>query len=362
LFQELSGYEEFEKRVEYHYWLNRGTAPAPALHGYVLAGLNNPAEAIENVSTRDPKFEASIVPVDSRLSMIHFKRRWGGKRIESIAILLRYDEGYVIFSEERKQRPLSGLVSRLDPLVTTVRVNSRDLLNLARRVAKSLSGFDCEVYYLAAKKPGKQTIQAYDNVNLEQMEEYVDRGYWLERLKFRVHHGSERILDFGFERNGRLEFYEGNYRALQSAILSPLLLAGNAKLGFYSERGNSLEGTPEHSRPIAILKSLDKPLGKHEASVLIKQIRGVARLSHAVVHAGNPMLLVHVVDEEDGSAYDIAGTDDRIFIVPTFAVTASALVRARELVFKALREGIVEDYYDKRPEPGIESVGATTIQ
>src|SRR5207253_1246407 len=116
-----------------------------------------------------------------------------------------------------------GLISRLDPLVMTAGVNSRDLLNLARRVTNSLGGFECEVYYLTAKKPGKQTIQAYDNVNLQQMEDYVDRGYWLERLKFMVHRDSERILDFGVERSGRLEFYQGNYRALEVAILSPLL-------------------------------------------------------------------------------------------------------------------------------------------
>lgn len=354
MIENVSSYAEFEKKMEYDYWLSRGTRTPHRMFFYPLVGTLDPSEAFAAASERDPKFSATVTPCDSKLSHVAFGRRWGGQQVSAHALILRLERGSVVASDDAQQRPLSGLIDRLDPLISSVHVNSRDLLNLARKVAVAFKGFDCEVYYLAARKPGKQTIQAYENVNLDQMTNYVEEGYWIERLKFRVSREAEVILDFGVERSGRVGFYEGNFDGLRSAVLGPLLSVGVAKLEFYSSRGRTPDGKRLTPRPLTIKSALDVALDKRIASLLIKHIRKFPKLSYAVVHAGNPMLQVHIVDEEDGSAYDIAGTDDRIFLVPTMSVTPSALVRARELVFRALREGVVEDYYEQRPEPAID--------
>lgn len=345
-----TGREDLERRIEYHYWLERGARSPPTLFLYPLVCADDPLEAISSVSERDPKFVAHVQRVDGHLHRIDFERTWGGKQVASTAFLVTRSSGNFIISEEPDLSVLEGLIGRLDPEVSTVPVNSRDLLAIASSMAQSFSGFSFDVYRLTARRPGKQTIQAFIDVTLAQLRQYVDDGFWIDRMKIRVRSGDEVVLDFAVTRAGRLEFLVGNFQLFGEKILDPLLQVGNDKLAFYSDRGRRL-GASIEIRPIAINGALEAKLDAKIASKLISQIKKFPRISYAVVHSGNPMLLVHIVDERDGSGYDIAAVEERVYIVPTFDSTPSALVRARELVYKTFKEGQVEDYYARQPEP-----------
>jgi len=357
ILEDLGGVDDLERRIESIYWFQRPHRVEHPLHFYPIIARANPAELMSNVSSHDPKFAAKITRLDDRLIKIDFRRRWGGRVLSSTAFLLSIPDGNVILSEDAKQVLLTGMISRLDPELSIVSMNSRDLLSLVERVRVAFEGLSCEVYYLTARQPRKQTIQAYNNVHLDQMREYVESGYWIERMKVRVRRDLETLFEFAVSRHGVVELYHGMFGAFRGVVLDSLLEAGHAKVTFYSNRGREPTGHLERTRPITIRSVLDRPLDKKVAKRLLEQIARFPKISYAIVHAGNPILLVHVVDDQDGSGYDIASTDTNVYIVPTFSATPSALMRAKDLVYSAFKEGVVEDYYEGNQEP---SISATT--
>ncbi len=356
ILENTKGRADLERRLEFHYWLERRKRPPPPLYLYPITLTTEAADVLEDVFLRDPKFHARIARLDPELQRIDFERRWGGKLVKSSAYLLSRKNGNVVVSDDTNQSPLRGLIERLNPDLATIPLNSKDLFDVSIRIAQTLPDFETEVYRLTVRLPGRQTIQAYNDVTRDQIQEYSDKGYSVERIKTRVRNNSERLLDFAVTRNGFVEFFEGKFDALSTIILEPLLQLATAKLRFYSNRGRQMEAVTPAIRPISLIQVMPGPLDLSIAAKLIERIKRSPRISYAIVHAGNPMLLVHILDERDGSGYDIAAAEDRVFIVPALDTSPSALVRARELVYRTFREGQVEDYYEHNLEPNLGSI------
>jgi hypothetical protein len=307
---------------------------------------------INEVNLVDNKFNAHLEKQNGNFYTMKYSRRWGNEIFKGYAHVILSEYGWIIISDEKKTSPLAGLLDRLRHHIVYPSLRSQNLVGLIERVKEQNPNYEMDIYFMTARKPGKQTENTYKDVEIKQMQDKLRKSFFIDRIKMRITLNGYILYDCVLSRKGFFHFNRGNFRLFKESIIEPVLSLGQRKIDFYSNRGISLSQEEIKVRPIEF--AFEKKLDIKLLNKLGKGLEKITHFSVAAVNKGNPSYLAHVIDNIDGSVFDVSATGKKIFITPTLDTSAASILRISEHISRIIREGNIRDYRDKNEEPGFE--------
>jgi len=163
------------------------------------------------------------------------------------------------------------------------------------------------------------------------------------------------VADVVIRRQAGATFVHGDVEVFEQRILNRLAVAAHRRRELMSNRQRVIDQVPK--QPILVRLSTPMLSDATATGYMLDELAVSShRLSYAVLHR-NPYLHVSVLDEDDGSNYDVFVTrPDAIEIHPGFRATLGSLTRlAQALGDRFEAEALVEEPFD-RPESFYELV------
>lgn len=157
------------------------------------------------------------------------------------------------------------------------------------------------------------------------------------------------VADVVIRREAGATFVHGDFEVFEERILNRLAVAAHRRRELMSNRQRVVDQTPK--QPIQVRLSTpmltDATATGHVLDELAVPSHG---LSYAVLHR-NPYLHVSVLDESDGSNYDVFVTQpDAIEIHPGFRATLGSLTRLAQALGDRFEALALAEEPDDRPE------------
>ena len=126
--------------------------------------------------------------------------------------------------------------------------------------------------------------------------------------------------------DGHFVFYRGGrdcFSIFQRLILSSFDdIALQAQKHFSNKQRRTVEGKAKVSR---LILSPSKKLTKSDFETLSSHVSKL--YTTAIMHSGNPWLLLNLIDRGDGSSFDIHGYPSKVQIIPFNRASSESLMR-----------------------------------
>jgi hypothetical protein len=200
-----------------------------------------------------------------------------------------------------------------------------------------------DIYYMTAKIPGEQTESIFKKVTLPQIKEKIEKSYLIDKIKLLVTKQEKIIFDGLITREGFCSFYHGDFSFFNEKIINPVLKVSRGRLKLFSDLIKIEPESEIVSQPIELefKRELDIKSLRNLSSVIQK----IDTLSVSVIHEGNPMLLIHAIDREDGSAFDITAVGKSVFLTPVFETSGSSLLKTSEYISRWFEEPTIRRHH-----------------
>lgn len=348
ILEKLENTEDFYKRIDIVYNMGSKYVSAYPIHIFLLTSKEE-ISIFNKVNSYDNKFKANIESIDNNLFLLNYSRIWGDEKFEGYAYIFNYPAGWIIVSDNNKISPLEGLIKRLYPKVSPSYISSKEMYELCHNIdiiSNKNDKYSSNIYYMTAKIPDEQTESIFKNVTINQMKEKIDRSFLIDKVKFRVKRDDKLLFDGLISRDGFCYFYNGDFTFFNENIAKPILSTGQKKLDFFSDLIKVEPQKDVISRPVELVfKTEFEPSSLKDLS---KIIQNIDTLSLSVIHEGNPMLLIHAIDREDGSSFDITGVGKSIFLTPILETSGASLLKTSEHISRWFEEPIERNYHGAR--------------
>jgi len=220
-------------------------------------------------------------------------------------------------------------LERMYPAICRSYIQSSDLLNIMDDLSKVKdSKLDMRSYVLRAHD-SHETVKKWKSnkpYSRGDIEQSVRReGQLLEAINF-LFHVEQTYFHVRIQADGHFVFYEGaqycfsNFARLILSKFNEMTLMNHK---FFSNRERRVvDGNAEVSR---IYLDPVKKLGKTDFERLSSHLS--MKYSTAVLHGGNPWLLLNIIDRGDGSSFDLHGYPSEIQIIPFNRGSPESLMR-----------------------------------
>jgi hypothetical protein len=248
--------------------------------------------------------------------LIDYKKIWN--------ILIRTVESPTVAGNVTK-----SWLSRMYPVVCVSYMKPDDLLNIMDSLSKvesstlGLRGYVLRKYGAPESMKKWPMDKPYSRGEIEQtmrnenkLLEAIDFVFKVEGTSFRVR----------METSGHFVFYEGGpycYTNFQRLLLSTFNEIALVNHKFFSNRERRIVNGEAKISQITLKPT--KGLTKSDFESLSMHL--AKNYSTAVMHSGNPWLLLSLIDNNDGSSFDIHGYSSEIQIVPFNKASAESLMK-----------------------------------
>jgi len=208
-------------------------------------------------------------------------------------------------------------------------IRSSDLLNIMDDLSKVKdSKLDMRSYVLRAHD-SHETVKKWKSdkpYSRGEIERTVRReGQLLEAMNF-LFHVEQTYFHVRIQADGHFVFYEGGqycFSNFQRLVLSKFNETALLNHEFFSNRERRIvDGRAEVSR---IHLEPARNLGKSDFERLSSHLS--MKYSTAVLHGGNPWLLMNIIDRGDGSSFDLHGYPSEIQVIPFNRGSPESLMR-----------------------------------
>jgi hypothetical protein len=241
----------------------------------------------------------------------------GVRTSHQVGFLIPLDGYWAFFSDggtAELASTLGAFARAMYPALKLVYLPSPDLLDFVGAVAHKYRGLVVtEGTIWSGNQTSRTWKKEHERFVRSRMERVAkeQRGKW-SGISFRCSEGAQDLLSCRVHETGNLTLYSGDFNRFYEDALLPYLavadrlsrqLAGKERVA--DDGRVKLSPIPYHlpSRITAVeMELLKGQIIKHYAS--------------AVMHSGNPMLMMQVTDSADGSAYDLYAYGQDVRIVP----------------------------------------------
>jgi hypothetical protein len=169
-----------------------------------------------------------------------------------------------------------------------------------------------------------------------------DQNGWFRSLTFEVLKESRVVAETTISRNGVVKT-DGDLHGVYESLVSPIceLISDNLRLfAKRSRRDNPLLGV----RPLSIEFPKEQFANIEENARFIGAIRKLDNASVSVLH-GNPYIALSVIDNLDGSTFDLWVLNEReLVIVPQMKSSVVGIKRLISGVFDNYAEGTIKEF------------------
>lgn len=341
----MLGTQQFRSRDQFLAYLSEaysGERSKPvafrSLHAFVLS-LHSSFSLNEMVERgRRRGFPLSIANQGKDL----FRFGLGVRTSHQVGFLTPVDEYWVFFSDGETAEvgsTISAFTRAMFPVLKSAYVPSGDLLQLLDRIAdkypellvtEGTIGTLDATYRTWAHDP-----ERYSRRHMEQ-EARKQNGKWAG-ISFRCLNGGRDLLSCRVYETGHLTLYSGVFSNFYEDSLLPYVSSADR----FRRRLEGKERKDQNGSPVVspIPIHLPRPVSLTEMDLLRGRI--LRRYAGAVMHAGNPMLMMQVTDSADGSAYDLYAYGQEVRIVPLQRASSASLSGLVALVSDVLPTGTV---------------------
>ena len=256
------------------------------------------------------------------------------KRQRAYGYLIDYEKFWNILIRTVESPTIAGNVAklwlkRMYPAVCRSYIKSSDLLDIMDDLSKiEDSKLELRSFILRAHD-SPETMKKWPRdkpYSREEIERNIKRERkLLEGINF-IFQVKETYFNVRIQTNGHFVFYEGGrycFSNFQRLVLSRFNETAIINHKFFSNRERRIiDGKVKISR---IVLDPTKKLSKTDFESLSSHL-GMS-YSTAVLHSGNPWLLLNIIDRGDGSSFDIHGYPSEIQIVPFNRASPESLMR-----------------------------------
>lgn len=256
------------------------------------------------------------------------------KRQHEYGYLIDHDKIWNVLIKTVESPTVAGNVverwlERMYPVVCRSYMSSNDLLSVMDALSRIKdSKLEMRSYILRAHD-SHETVKKWksDKPYLrDEIERSVKReGQLLEAVNF-IFHVEQTFFHVRIQTDGHFVFYEGGpycFSNFQRLVLSKFNEIALKNHKFFSNRERRIvDGRAEVSR---ILLNPAKILGKTDFERLSSHLS--TKYSLAILHSGNPWLLLNIIDRGDGSSFDLHGYPSEIQVIPFNRGSPESLMR-----------------------------------
>jgi len=301
-------------------------APQP-LHIFAVFSRVRPQD-LRTVARRE-KVDLTVSP----LSENFYDFSLGLRRRFVQGNLITSGKPWTILIRPSESSAVAGEVSRialkhLYPDLGSAYVESEQLLDFLDQLSDQIGASSLQIrdYFLKSGKEGttKRAWPRGERYIRKKIEEEMARKFLLDGISFSAR--SNTTVEARVARNGHFVLYGGEkgcYSVFNALIYQPLVKTAirNRRL-FEGRERRVVDGQPIVS-PLKIEPGIDLGPG------MLKDLRLtlMSNYSTAVIHEGNPWLLINAIDRKDGCYYDIYGYHDQIVVVPSEGASPEGLTR-----------------------------------
>jgi len=220
-------------------------------------------------------------------------------------------------------------LERMYPVVCRSYMSSNDLLTVIDDLSKIKdSKLEMRSYVLRAHD-SHETVKKWKSdkpYSRDEIERSVKReGQLLEAVNF-LFHVEHTFFHTRIQTDGHFVFYKGGqycFSNFQRLVLSKFNEIALTNHKFFSNRERRVvDGKAEVSR---IILDPARNLGKTDFERLSSHLS--TKYSTAILHGGNPWLLLNLMDRGDGSSYDLHGYPSEIQVIPFNRGSPESLMR-----------------------------------
>jgi len=220
-------------------------------------------------------------------------------------------------------------LDRMYPAVCRSYVRSSDLLDILDGLS-NIEGSKLEMRsYVLRAHDSPETVKNWKKdkpYSRREIERNIQRERkLLEAINF-IFHVEQTYFHVRIQTDGHFVFYQGGqycFTNFQRLILSKFNEVALMTHNFFSNRERRMvDGEAKISR---IILEPSRKLGKIDFESLSSHLR--AKYSTAVLHSGNPWLLLNIIDRGDGSSFDLHGYPSKIQVVPFNRASPESLMR-----------------------------------
>jgi len=308
----------------------------PSLHCFIFSSdAESPIErAIERA--RDKGLITSLLSKNDQIYQV----RIGIRTSSQIGFFVPVDKHWMFISEGESSRISQIMASfsrRMFPILNLVYVPSLPLLEMVERVktkydsVEVVEGTFCktgETFRNWKKTPLEFNLKTM--MGLARREEAKWTGV---TLKFKA--DGDVVFGCRFSENGHLTLYSGNFLEFYSDAVLPYIYSSEQIRQKLDGRERKETDDSVILSPISI--DFKAPISETEAHTIEKKI--IDGYAAAVLHPGNPMLMIQLSDRDDGSSFDLYVFKKKVEIVPQQKSTPDSLGNLVSLVSDILPTG-----------------------
>lgn len=309
----------------------------PAIHCFLFM-LNETSDFPSTV--RRARVRGGNVELEE-LGPNFFELRLGPRESRTVGHVVNLDGQWAFFSvgatSELKNR-VSGLARNAYPLLQLAYLPSGSLLRL---LDKTRSRYKSLIVTEGTICTEGQTFRNWKRAPVEYSSSALlsmaarEDGKWTS-ISFKGLAEDGEVFNCRVYERGHLTIYSGSFYPFYSDVLLPYFSQALRHQQSFKgrERKDSEKGPTLHP----IVFEFKSPFGKHEMAILESNL--VAGYAAAVMHPGNPLLMVQVSDRQDGSSFDVYAFKNRLEIVPHQRATPTSLTELVACVTDLLPTGV----------------------
>lgn len=227
-------------------------------------------------------------------------------------------------------------LKRMYPAVCRSYIRSNDLLDIMDGLSEiENSKLELRSYILRAHdRPETMKKWPRDKpYSREEIERNIEReNKLLEGINF-IFRVKETYFNVRIQTNGHFVFYEGGYNCF--SIFQRLVLSRFDEIALISHKFFSNRERRIVDGKVKISKLVLDPKRKLDQTDF-ENLSSYLSTNHsiAVIHSGNPWLLLNIIDRGDGSSFDVYGYPSEIQIVPFNKASPESLMRLIYIIGK----------------------------
>jgi hypothetical protein len=305
----------------------------PALHVFSLT--STPELDLESLirQARSMGLQADVTPRSKDLYQVSL----GVRQARQPGLMFKTD-GFWIFLNDSPtaevESTIRGFSNRLFPFLKQSYLPSNSLLDLLERLTDT---FDEVIVTEGTIWMQGQTTRSWKKAPQPfarkefQREASRDSGKWTG-ISVRLLRDGRPPIHCRLHERGHMTLYSGPFTDFRASVLLPYL--GAVETLRKSLRGKERKDSPEGPKLSSVPLSLPKSL----TPGLMDQLRDelVSHYTTAVLHTGNPLLLLQLVNRADGSAFDVFAYDRVVRIVPREKASADSITELVSVVSDVL--------------------------
>ena len=310
--------------------------------------VNKPLNIFIILPTNNASVDSMKYLADKKGLFFEIKERGEDIYTVEIGVRKKQIEGYIIplksfwlfftfYNSQKARQSIKSFMRHISSLFSLGYIPSDNLLDFLKEIKENYSITLHESFIRTGEKTMRQWIKKEQKLNEKLLEKMKnEEGKWVA-ITFKAHvDGFEKFYCRLYE-DGNITFYSGNFSDFYSTVVLSYGKMCKEISNKLSNRERKVWDNNVLLQPIRL--RFKRNLDKRELITLSHKL--LKYYSGGVFFVGNPMLLMTLVDNKNGSSFDLYANNKDIEVVPLAKSTPSSLGNLIQIITDIIPNGSI---------------------